>query len=257
MNEQAHYTTATTTLEFRRNLAVVQDRIAGAAIRVGRSHGDVRLLPVSKTVESSRLRLAIEAGCTDLGENKVQEALRKSVELADVPEVRWHVIGHLQSNKAKFVAKFAHEFQALDRLSLARTLNNRLEVADRTLQVMVQINTSGEDSKFGLPPQEAEAFIQELPAFERLHITGLMTLAINSPDESRVRACFQSLHKLRRQLSENAPSGVELTELSMGMSGDFELAVEEGATVVRVGQAIFGPRALPDSYYWPVGDKMR
>ncbi len=255
MNEQPHYSTATTTLEFRRNLAAVQDRIAAAAIRAGRSPADVRLLAVSKTVESSRLRHAIEAGCTDLGENKVQEALRKSVELADVPALRWHVIGHLQSNKAKFVAQFAHEFQALDRLSLARTLNNKLETADRTLEVMVQINTCGEDSKFGLPPQEAEAFIRELPAFERLHITGLMTLAINSPVEARVRECFQSLHKLRRQLGENAPSGVELRELSMGMSGDFELAVEEGATVVRVGQAIFGPRALPDTYYWPDGDK--
>lgn len=255
MTEHPPYSTANSTADFRRNLATVQDRMAAAANRVGRSPGAVRLLPVSKTVDSSRLRHAIAAGCTELGENKVQEALRKSVELADIPGLRWHVIGHLQSNKAKFVAQFAHEFQALDRLSLARTLNNRLEAADRTLDVMVQINTSGEDSKFGLPPQEADAFIRELPAFERLRVRGLMTLAANSPEQDRVRACFESLHSLRGRLRENAPSGVELSELSMGMSGDFELAIEEGATVVRVGQAIFGPRALPDSYYWPEGEE--
>lgn len=255
MDEQPQYPTATSTADFRRNLAAVQDRMSAAASRVGRSPSEVRLLPVSKTVDSARLRHAIAAGCTELGENKVQEALRKCNELADIPGLRWHVIGHLQSNKAKFVAQFAHEFQALDRLSLARTLNNRLEAADRTLDVMVQINTSGEDSKFGLPPQEAAAFVRHLPDFERLRVTGLMTLAANSTEQARVRACFKSLHSLKAQLRENAPSGVELSELSMGMSGDFELAIEEGATVVRVGQAIFGSRALPDSYYWPEGEK--
>ncbi|AIY00399.1 hypothetical protein ART_0800 [Arthrobacter sp. PAMC 25486] len=251
MTAQPQYSTATTVEDFQRHVADVKSRMAAAAARVGRSADEVRLLPVSKTVDSDRLRLAIAAGCTDLGENKVQEALRKSRELADVPGLRWHVIGHLQSNKAKFVAQFAHEFQALDRLSLAKTLNNRLAVEGRTLEVLVQVNTSGEDSKFGLPPAEVAAFIRELPAFERLRVKGFMTLASNSPDESRVRACFQTLHRLREQGQQDVPAGVELQELSMGMSGDFELAIEEGATVVRVGQAIFGARALPDSYYWP------
>ncbi|MBP2414674.1 pyridoxal phosphate enzyme (YggS family) [Arthrobacter stackebrandtii] len=253
MTAQPQYRTASTVEDFRVHLAEVHGRIAAAASRAGRDPGTVTLLPVSKTVDSDRLRLAVAAGCTDLGENKVQEALRKSGELADLPELHWHVIGHLQSNKAKFVARFAHGFQALDRLSLAKTLNNRLEAEGRTLDVMVQVNTSGEDSKFGLPPAEVAAFMQELPAFDRLRVVGLMTLAVNSPDEQRVRACFKTLHALRGQLQQEAPSGVELGELSMGMSGDFELAVEEGATVVRVGQAIFGARALPDSYYWPTG----
>ena len=251
MIAQPQYPTATTVHEFQLHVAEVKRRMAGAAARVGRTPEEVRLLPVSKTVDSARLRLAIAAGCTDLGENKVQEALRKSRELADVPGLRWHVIGHLQSNKAKFVAQFAHEFQALDRLGLARLLNNHLAAQERTLEVLVQVNTSGEDSKFGLPPAEAAALIKELPAFERLRVRGFMTLAVNSPDEARVRACFKTLHALREKLQHTAPSGVELAELSMGMSGDFEWAIEEGATVVRVGQAIFGARALPDSYYWP------
>ena len=126
MTAQPQYSTATTVQDFKLHVADVKLRMAAAAARAGRAPDEVRLLPVSKTVDSARLRLAIAAGCTDLGENKVQEALRKSRELADLPGLRWHVIGHLQSNKAKFVAQFAHEFQALDRLSLSRSLNNHL-----------------------------------------------------------------------------------------------------------------------------------
>lgn len=251
MEQQLPYPTAYTVEDFAQRLALVKTRMAAAAQRAGRTVADVRLLPVSKTVDSARMRHAIAAGCQALGENKVQEALRKSRELADIPGLRWHVIGHLQSNKAKSVAEFAHEFQALDRLSVATALNNRLAIAGRVLEVLVQVNTSGEDSKFGLPPEEVGAFLKELPAFEHLRIKGFMTLAIHSADDARVRACFQSLHSVREQWRSMAPSGVDLSELSMGMSGDFELAIEEGSTVVRVGQAIFGARALPDSYYWP------
>ncbi|GAA4658971.1 YggS family pyridoxal phosphate-dependent enzyme [Arthrobacter cryoconiti] len=248
---EAVYPSANTVADFAKRLQRVKDRIKMAAGRVGRASSDVTLLPVSKTVDSERIRIALSAGITDLGENKVQEALRKSVELADVGGLRWHVIGHLQSNKAKFVARFAHEFQALDSLKVARALNSRLEIEDRTLEVFIQVNTSKEDSKYGLPPGEVAAFLAALPAFERLKVKGLMTLAINSDDTERVRGCFRELRQLRDVLHQTAPDGVELTGLSMGMSGDFELGVEEGATVVRVGQAIFGARSLPDSYYWP------
>ena len=161
------------------------------------------------------------------------------------------MIGHPPSNMAKFLAQLAHAFQALDRLILARSLNNRLAAADRSLEVLVQVNTSGEDSKFGLPPTEVAAVIKELAVFERLRVRGFMTLAVNRPDEDRVRVCFKTFRGPREELQHTTPAGVELAEPSMSMSGDFEWAVEEGVTVVRVGQAIFGARALPDSDYWP------
>lgn len=233
------------------NLAAVRARIDAAARRAGREPGDIRLLPVSKTVPAERLRLAYAAGCRFLGENKVQEAHEKSEALADLEGLKWSVIGHLQRNKARYVARFASEFQALHTVRLAEMLERRLEIEDRTLDVYVQVNSSGEESKFGLPPEEVPAFVKELPAFPRLRVKGLMTLALFSSDMERVRPCFVRMRELRDVLRQEAPSGLSFEELSMGMSGDFEMAIEEGATLVRVGQSIFGARALPDSHYWP------
>ncbi|WP_431709426.1 YggS family pyridoxal phosphate-dependent enzyme [Glutamicibacter uratoxydans] len=247
-NAAAH---AQTVEDFRANLSAVQQRILAAETQAGRPAGSVRLLPVSKTVPEERLRLAIAAGMDYLGENKVQEAARKAEELADIPGLKFSVIGHLQTNKAKYVARFAHEFQALDNLRQATALQRRLEIEDRTLDVFVQVNTSAEESKFGLEPAATAQFIKELPAFDRLRVQGLMTLAVFSSDTAKVRSCFVTLRELRDRLRDTAPEGIGLEELSMGMSGDFELAISEGATVVRVGQAIFGARALPDSHYWP------
>ncbi|HFL1972647.1 MULTISPECIES: YggS family pyridoxal phosphate-dependent enzyme [Stenotrophomonas] len=232
------------------NLITVRQRIADACARVGRDPASVRLLPVSKTVDDARIRMAVAAGCHELGENKVQEAQRKAETMADLG-VHWSVIGHLQTNKARYVARFASEFQALDSLRVAEALQQRLQLEDRTLDVFVQVNTSAEPSKYGLEPDAVEAFVQQLPAFDRLHVRGLMTLAIFTPEVERVRACFVRLRELRDQLQRTAPPGLDLSQLSMGMSGDFEVAIEEGATVVRVGQAIFGARATPDSFYWP------
>jgi pyridoxal phosphate enzyme (YggS family) len=245
------YPPAESQADFAHNLAAVRDRIAGAAARAGRDAASVRLLSVSKTVPAERLRLAIAAGCRDLGENKVQEASRKAENLADLTDLRWSVIGHLQTNKAKDVVRFASEFQALDSPRVAEALDRRLQAAGRSLDVFVQVNTSGEDSKFGLEPEAVGEFLTHLPAYQSLRVRGLMTLALFSPDTARVRACFVLLRELRDRLRQDAPTGVDLAELSMGMSGDFETAIEEGSTVVRVGQAIFGSRKLPDSHYWP------
>lgn len=241
---------ATTVADFRRNLDAVHARIAAACARAGRDPSSVRLLPVSKTVDEARLRLAVEAGCDTLGENKVQEAKAKAEAMADLG-IRWSVIGHLQTNKARDVARFASEFQALDSLRVAEALDQRLAMEDRVLDVFVQVNTSGEASKYGLDPIAVADFVQQLPAFPQLRVRGLMTLAVFSPDPEQVRPCFVRLRDLRERLRPTLPAGVSLDELSMGMSGDFELAIEEGATVVRVGQAIFGARATPDSQYWP------
>lgn len=244
------HTTAHTAEDFTRNIAAVHARIATAAEQAGRDPAEVRLLPVSKTVPEERIRAAVAAGLTRLGENKVQEASRKATELADL-DVEWSVIGHLQTNKAKQVAAFASEFQALDSLRLAEVLDRRLQALGRGLDVFVQVNTSAEATKYGLDPQEVPAFVDRLPEFTALRVRGLMTLAEFTTDTDRVRSCFRRLRTLRDRLRETAPDSVGLDELSMGMSGDYEVAIAEGATVVRVGQAIFGPRPTPDSHYWP------
>lgn len=232
------------------NLARVRGRIAEAARRSGRSDDAVRLILVTKTIEPARVAEAVRAGQRDLGENKVQEGLRKADALSGEP-VRWSMIGHLQSNKARDVLRFADEVQSLDRLSLAIALDRRLQQLGRALDVLVQVNTSGETSKFGLPPGEVAAFLKQLPAFSALRPKGFMTLATFTSDEGEVRRCFRLLREIRDRARQEAPQGDALADLSMGMSGDYPWAIEEGATIVRVGQAVFGPRRLPDSHYWP------
>ena len=243
-------TTAVTVEDFRRNLAAVRARLASAAERAGRDAAEIRLLPVSKTVPEERLRVAHAAGITQMGENKVQEAKRKAAALADLG-IHWAVIGHLQTNKAKDVAAFADEFQALDSLRVAEALDRRLQAAGRGLDVYVQVNSSGEASKFGLEPDEVPAFLQALPACSSLRVRGLMTLAAHTGDRARIRECFRTMRDLRDAGLQAGTVGDG--QLSMGMSGDFELAIEGGSTCVRVGQAIFGPRPTPDSHYWPEG----
>ncbi len=236
--------------EIKENLTTIRQNIDAACLRAGREPLSVRLLPVTKTVPAERLRLAYAAGCLEMGENKIQEAREKSEALKDL-NIKWAIIGHLQTNKAKYLARFAHEFQALDSLKVAAELDKRLQIEGRSMDVYVQINSSDEASKFGLPPEEVRAFVDQLPNYSALNIKGLMTLAIFSTDHVRVRECFIKMRELRDMLRQDAPSGLSFEELSMGMSGDYELAIEEGATVVRVGQAIFGKRPLPDSHYWP------
>jgi len=242
-----------TAADFRARWDAVRARVDEAARAAGRDPAEVRLLPVSKTVPVERLRLAVDAGMTELAENKPQEIGRKAVEMADVP-VRWVAIGHLQTNKAKIVAEHAAEFQALDSVRLAEALQRRLEALDetadgpadgpaRTLDVLVQVNTSGEDSKTGASPEEVDAILEAAARCDRLRARGFMTVAVHSEDEAEVRACFAQLRGILERARERAVvDPVLLTELSMGMSGDFPLAIAEGATCVRVGTALFGAR---------------
>lgn len=234
------------TVTFRQNLAFVYERIERACARVGRDPGTVQLLPITKTVPPHILRLAFAAGIRSCGENKIQEAQYKAAELADLP-LAWHIVGHLQTNKVKYMTRFASSFHALDSIRLAEAINKRLEQEQRTLDVFIQVNTSNEESKFGLEPSKVGEFVEELRKYPRLKPQGLMSLALFSDDMTKVRPCFQMLKQLREEafrLNEN------ITKLSMGMSGDFEEAIEEGANIVRVGQAIFGKRPTPDSHYW-------
>ena len=232
---------------FRANLGSVEARIARACERAGRARASVRLLPISKTVPAHVLRHACAAGLRSFGENKIQEAIGKHEALADLA-IDWSIVGHLQSNKAKHLVRFAREFHALDSLALAELLDERLQREDRFLDCYVQVNTSNEESKFGLAPGALLPFVDQLARFPRLRPRGLMTLALFSADMDQVRPCFRLLRRLRDEAVGHHPG---LRELCMGMSGDFEAAIEEGADVVRVGQAIFGARPTPDSHYWP------
>src|SRR5699024_558411 len=202
--------------------------------------------PVSKTFSPDTVRAAHAAGVRLLGENKVQELQAKHREThEELPDLEWAAIGHLQTNKAKVVAQLAAEFHALDSVRLAAELDKRLRTADRTLRVLVQVNSSGEESKYGLDPAELPAFAEEIAGIDRLRVAGLMTLAGNSPDLRMVAENFEVMTALQERLrSAGAPGHWD--ELSMGMSGDFELAIEYGATTVRVGTAIFGARPQPD-----------
>lgn len=220
----------------------VRARIDAACAAAGRPVGSVELLPVSKTRPLADIVAAHAAGCSRFAENKAQEAHAKALELAGIPGLEWVMIGHLQSNKAKVVAEFASEFQGLDSVPLAAELDRRLQAAGRRLDVLIQVNSSGEESKFGLPPAEVAGFAAALTPFDALRVRGLMTLALPSPDTEQVAACFLRMQQVQRELREAALPGQSYDELSMGMSGDFELAIAHGATVVRIGTAIFGAR---------------
>lgn len=243
-----------------RRLAGVRERIARAAADAGRDPAEVRLLPVSKTFPADVIAgawpvLAAD-GCATLGENRVQEARGKSAELAERCAVaglagpRWAVIGPLQTNKAGQLVEFVDEFHALDRAKVADALQRRLTEAGRTLEVFIQINTSGEGQKSGMDPAELPDFAARLGAggdWPNLIPRGLMTMAMRDDGteegHAAVRGCFHRLRELRDELHDaGLPDGVTLPELSMGMSGDLEAAIAEGATTVRVGQSIFGAR---------------
>ncbi|MBK9698246.1 MAG: YggS family pyridoxal phosphate-dependent enzyme [Propionibacteriaceae bacterium] len=224
------------------NLTTVRARIAAACVAAGRDPSEVRLLPVSKTRPAAAVRTAYAAGCRRFGENRPQDLAAKAAELADLPGLGWVMIGHLQRNKAALIAAHATEFHGLDSLDVARDLERRLERLGRPLDVLIQVNTSGETTKSGLAPDAVLRFAADLQGLDALRVRGLMTIAANTPDRARVAACFALLADLQSQLRSRGIDGQRYDELSMGMSGDYELAIAHGATVVRIGTAIFGAR---------------
>lgn len=238
------------------NLGQIHRRMGVACRQAGRSPGNVRLLLATKTVPAEAIQIGLEAGETLLGENKVQEAQRK-FDLLRAAGAEWHFIGHLQTNKVKDVLRFATLVQSVDRLELAQKLDGRLQFEGRSLDVLVQVNTSYEESKFGIAPEKALSFVREVARYDTLRIKGLMTIGLLSVEGEKVRKCFRLLRNLRDQIAREGVPGVEMRELSMGMSGDLEIAIQEGATIVRVGTAIFGERRYPDSYYWNESEAVR
>ena len=221
----------------RENLLRVVERIEKAARKAGRDPEKIKLVAVSKTVETDRIKEAIEAGITILGENYVQEAQKKIEEIGR--PVSWHFIGHLQSNKAKYAIRLFDMIHSLDSIPLAEELNRRAGQADRMMKVMIEVNLSKEATKFGADEEMMLNLAKRIQGLSHLFLEGLMTMPpyFNSPELSR--PYYIALRELKGKMAEE---GIPMRELSMGMSSDFEIAVEEGATYVRVGTAIFGPR---------------
>lgn len=227
--------------QLRARVQSVEDRIRQACERAGRDPSEVTLLPVSKTFGSQAIRDMVALGFKRFGENRLQEVAQKAPELTDC-NIEWVIIGSVQTNKAKEVAKYASEIQSLDRLALAEALHHRLEPLGRTLKVLVQVKTSPEDTKSGIDPQELIGLLKQLAGFKTLKVEGLMTMAALSDDEALVRQCFRQLRQCRDEALAAGIDGISLDRLSMGMSGDMQIAIEEGSTEVRVGTAIFGQR---------------
>lgn len=232
------------------NLNIILKRIENACINAGRNPKEVKLLMATKTVSADRIKIALQTGQTLIAENKVQEVKEKYEDLKNIPHTS-HFIGHLQTNKIKDILKYGVQcVQSVDRLDLAEKLHQKLLAEEREMDILIQVNTSNEESKFGVSPENTLDLVKEISTLSTLKIKGLMTIGLFSSDEERVRTCFQLLKSLQQKITNLNLPNVEMKELSMGMSGDLEIAIQEGATIVRVGTAIFGERIYPDSYYW-------
>lgn len=218
----------------------VRRRISEAALRKGRDPAGVRLMAVTKTVDDARIREAIAAGVDIVGENYVQEAKRKIAALGR--EAEWHLIGHLQSNKAKYAVRLFDLIHSVDRPGLASELDKRSRLAGVVTPVLIQVSLSGEETKGGISPEDAESLVREVAAMEHLSVRGLMTMPPWFDDPEQARPFFRALRELRDGILEKGIPGVAMGELSMGMTQDYEVAVEEGATIVRIGRALFGDR---------------
>lgn len=220
----------------------VRSQIDDAAVAAGRRPSEVRLLLATKTQSPDRIITALRAGFTLIGENRVQEVVGKAAELASIPH-ETHFIGHLQANKINQLLDHISCLETLDSAELAQKLDQRLDARDRSLDVLVQVNVSGEQSKSGVPPEATLDLLAAVAACPRLTVRGYMTIGLNSEDLGAVRAGYRLLAELRDSaIADGVPGAAAATELSMGMSGDFAAAIAEGATIVRLGSAVFGQR---------------
>lgn len=225
------------------NLQQVHARIKNACKASGRNASDVQLLLATKTVPAAKIRIAIEAGESLIGENKMQEFRDKDAELKDL-NIERHFIGHLQTNKIKDVLKYVTCIQSLDRLNLAQELHKKLQKENRKLDVFIQVNTSFEESKFGLSPVEVIPFIKEIKKYDTLKIKGLMTIGLLDVEKEKMLPSLRLLREIRDDIYAEKTTEITDLKLSMGMSQDLELAIAEGSNLVRIGTSIFGNRFL-------------
>lgn len=227
-------------MDLQNNLKLIRENIAKAAERSGRSENDIKLVAVTKTVDVDLINQSIQLGVKDIGENRVQEIERKYDSITK--GINWHMIGHLQSNKVKYIIDKIHLIHSLDRMSLAKEIQKRAEQIDAVIDVLIQVNIAEEESKFGIQRDKVIPFIEELLNFNNINIKGLMTIApyVENPEDARF--VFRDLKKLSLEIQEKNYSGLEMKYLSMGMTNDYEVAIEEGANIVRIGSGIFGSR---------------
>lgn len=223
------------------NLEAVQNRIQRAALACGRPPESVRLVAVSKTVAARRVREAIEAGVTILGENYIQETREKFNVLYD-QTVTWHFIGHLQTNKAKYAVRIFDLIHSVDSFKLATALNKEAAKREKVQDILIQVNLSGEATKSGASADEVARLLEQTAGLDHIRVRGLMTMPPFFDDPERARPFFEALARLRDRLGRTPTANADLEELSMGMTGDFEVAIKAGATLVRIGTAIFGER---------------
>ncbi len=224
-------------MSIKSNLIRLRERIDCAAERVGRNPADITLIVVTKTVEIDKIKEAIDCGVRIIGESRVEEAAEKHAIIGR--SVEWHMIGHLQSRKAKQAAELFDMVQSVESVSTAQALQKRCAEASRTMRILIEVNTSGEEQKYGVSPDGAESLIRETAAMQNLHIEGLMTMAPLVPDPELARPSFRRLRELAERLRLKKIAGADFHTLSMGMTNDFEVAVEEGATMLRIGTAVF------------------
>ena len=219
----------------------IRKRIAKRCEAVGRSPSEITLLAVSKSFSAGHIAEAVRRGVFDVGENYVQELLQKKSALND-DRIRWHFIGHLQSNKVKYIIDWISLIQTVDTTALAREINNRAGRSKRIVEILLEVNTTGEQSKFGLRPEHVVNIVKQLVDLENIRISGLMTVGPFLPDPEGSRPMFRQLRQLKDEIAILNQQNASLKHLSMGMSGDFEVAIDEGATILRLGTAIFGSR---------------
>ncbi len=224
----------------KENITEIRQRIVAACTRAGREPENVTLIAVSKTKPISMIEEAYETGSRDFGENKAQDMRDKHDAME--PDIRWHFIGHLQTNKIKYVVGRAHMIHSVDSLHLAQAIEAECVKKNVDMPVLIEVNVAGEESKFGVTPEETEHLIRKISILPHLKVTGLMTIApfVQNPEENR--QYFRKLHDLYIDIQSKSIDNVSMSVLSMGMTGDFEIAIEEGATHVRVGTGIFGER---------------
>jgi pyridoxal phosphate enzyme (YggS family) len=223
------------------HIKATRGRIQDACRRAGRDPDEVTLVAVAKTFPADAIRQAIDSGTVDIGENYVQELLRKREALPEAG-IRWHFIGHLQSNKVKSIAGWVHMIHAVDTVGLAREIDKRARAADRVIDCLLEVNTTAEESKYGIQPGGCVPLVRQLEPLPNIRIAGLMTIGPFLPDPEGSRPMFRQLRQLRDEIRSLKQSNAPVPHLSMGMTGDFEVAIDEGATLVRIGTAIFGSR---------------
>ncbi|MDD5100123.1 MAG: YggS family pyridoxal phosphate-dependent enzyme [Syntrophales bacterium] len=222
------------------NIGRIREVVAQAAARSGRSPAEVRLMAVTKTVDDERIAAAMQDGVDIIGENYVQEAKRKIETLGKGCE--WHLIGRLQTNKAKYAVRLFDMIHSVDRLELAAEIDRRAAAAGHLMKILIEVNVSGEETKNGVPLADAADLVRRIAPLTNLSIRGLMTMPPWFDDPEQARPYFRALRNLRDRIKADRLPRVEMTELSMGMTGDYAVAVEEGATIIRVGRGIFGER---------------